>query len=274
MKYLIILFTLLVSNSNSQTFESFMKIQSAKFEHKLAANSVLKTELYIYELIDGDISEKGELRNENFYNEKGKKIKSIGYFNNRKIENIYEYNSKDILISITVLNENGEIKQKMVNTYDEKDELNEIIYYDSNGELINRIDQRKEFIGKFRVSRNVNNEIVNKYLTAYDSVNKVYTSQRFSNNDQLLNENKYFFSSDLNIIKTSLIDNIQNRKHIEEHQLDSNGNRIKTIRKDFEGKTIWIFEYKFNPKGLQIESIWYDNNGMIKQITNTKYKYS
>lgn len=251
-----------------------MTIKTEKAEKTRLELGVSKQQMLIYKAkSNGKLPKKGELRNESIYNENGKAIKSSSYFPDMTLVSVYEYDQQGNTTKMTSLNGIGQVRQTLVYEYDENNQLLRTKYYKPNGELNSIKENKKELVGGMNISRNENGEITSKSTFVYDSINNIYTTQLLTTNDELRYENKYTLTKDLRILEWKVTDNVQNKKYIETYKYDKQGNEIESKRTDFDGILIWWFTKKHTENDLVTESIWYDSDNKIKQISKYEYEF-
>jgi hypothetical protein len=271
---LVALFAFFGLHLSSQSIDNPLTIKTEKSKIIRLELGISKKRMLIYKpKPNGKLPKKGDLRSEVVYNKNGQAITNSMHFPQMSLTSKYEYNEQGNTSKMTSLNGSGQIRQTLIYEYDNKNQLLRTKYYKPNGDLNSIKENKKDLIGQVNVSRNENGEITSKSTTVYDSVNNIYTTQLLTVNDELRYENRYILTSDLRILEWKVTDNVQNKKFIETYKYDDNGNEIESKRTDFEGTLIQWFTNRYNDKGLMFESIWYDSNNRIKQISKYEYEF-
>jgi hypothetical protein len=271
--FLTILFLLTGLISNGQSFEPIKKETERILQNRIA-QGVYVVRMYVYPVgEDRLVSIDGKLRSEIYYNKQGNKVKSTTYLpNGSTLGNEFEYNEKGLEIKGTI--KNGDVvKEVHVYEYDENNNKIKDKAYDRNGFLIADKDIAPKSDGNGSTSHNDKGNVSEKTENKYDSVERTYTSVLLSPSGEMQYQNKYWFNDSGQVIKWSVIDNIQKRYFYTLNVYDSMGNRIEKHQYSMDDQPTEKFISTYDDKNLEIESVWYKPYDTKKQVSKYEYEF-
>lgn len=251
-----------------------MTLRTKRAQQNRIKEKVKVERMYVFSVDKkGKVEKKGSLRSEIFFNEFGKSTKSSTYFPDMTIINETEYDARGNGIKMTSKNGAGQVRQTIYSEYDSNNVLIKVKYFNASGQLTSTKEPNEKDEGDYKLSYNTKGEIISKTYSKYDSIEKTYTSQLLTPNNEMRYENKYRVNDEMQIIEWTIIDNVQNRKSRTSFKYDNKGNEIEELKYDMNGNLTEKFTKTYNDKNLLIESYWYNPSDRLTQVSKYEYEF-